>query len=136
MGKGMTGWLSPEGVFHPCEYGEHSELANETVWGSETLRKERARITYEQGSVAHEQEVLKELLWIPMGIPRWGSQENMDYLFVSYKGSTAEQDKWLKENYQELSEPQQKMLNEHYEDMKIVQEIQKKREERRKVHNG
>lgn len=136
MGKGMTGWLSPTGVFHPCEYGEHSQLASETVWGSETLQKERVRLTHEQGSVAHTEDVLKELLWIPMGIPRWGSQANMDYLFVSYKGSTAEQDKWLQEHYQELSEPQQKLLDAHYEDMKMMREVQKMREEGRKAHNG
>ena len=28
---GLTGWLSPDGVFYPCEYGEHSKKAFEIV---------------------------------------------------------------------------------------------------------
>ncbi|AYP68147.1 hypothetical protein PQE75_gp015 [Bacillus phage vB_BcoS-136] len=116
MGKGLTGWLAPNGIFHACEYGEHYQLANELIWNNKELAREKVRISGEKGTVAHETDVLRELLWIPMGIPKWGSQENMDYLFISHLGRTDEQIKWFNENYNSLSETQQKMLEEHIDD--------------------
>ncbi|MBJ7935574.1 hypothetical protein FNE59_20435 [Bacillus thuringiensis] len=117
MESGLTGWLSPDGIFYPCEYGGHMQLAAEQVRSNGKLRKERARIGFEQGTVVHEEEVLKELLWIPMGIPKWGPQPNMDYIFISYLGRTDKQEKWLKEHYGELSLTQQKMVDEYNEDL-------------------
>ncbi|PEB54604.1 hypothetical protein COO03_05020 [Bacillus sp. AFS098217] len=117
MGNGLTGWLSPDGVFYPCEYGGHMQLATKQVRASEKLRKERSRIGFEQGTVVHEEEVLKELLWIPMGVPKWGSRPSMDYVFISYLGRTDEQAKWLDEHYDELSETQQKMVDEYNDEL-------------------
>lgn len=128
MGKGLTGWLSPDGVFYPCAYGEHSELASECMWSDTKLKQERVRLSHEQGTVVHATEVLKELLWIVMGMPKWGSHPSHDYIFLSHLGTTKEQDDWLQANYGQLSEPQQKMVDQHYEDMKLGQEIRNKRD--------
>ncbi|PLS18936.1 hypothetical protein CVD28_00620 [Bacillus sp. M6-12] len=115
-GKGLTGWLSPEGEFSPCEYGEHYKLATEIVYGNNDLNRERVRIGHEKGTVIDGEEALKELLWIPMGVPKWGGQSDMDYLFISHLGRTEAQIKWFEENYENLSETQKEKLEEHIND--------------------
>ncbi|MEK4839422.1 hypothetical protein [Bacillus sp. FSL L8-0152] len=117
MGNGLTGWLSPDGVFLVCQYGEHYQTAYELLSSDDHLKKERVRLNYERGTVVHQTEVLKELLWIPMGVPKWGPQPNMDYIFISYLGRTDKQEKWLSEHYDELSETQQKMVDEYNDDL-------------------
>jgi hypothetical protein len=102
--------------FYTCEYGEHYKLATKLVYESTELSKERVRIGFEKGTVVSGDDTLKELHWIPMGVPEWGSQANMDYLYISHLGRTDEQIKWFDENYHDLSETQQGMLEEHIED--------------------
>lgn len=118
MGKGLTGWLSPDGVFYSCNYGEHNELSSQLYEkNQEELGAERAKLTAERGRVADVHTVLREVLWIPMGASGQGSTTLMDYVFVSYKGMTNEQIIWFKENFKELSPVQQEMIETYLEVM-------------------
>ena len=31
MRYGLSGYLAPDGIFYECDYGKHSELANELI---------------------------------------------------------------------------------------------------------
>lgn len=116
MGKGLTGWLSPNGDFYPCNYGEHNELASVTYENNrEKLKAVRAEISYERGRVVDAHTVLREVMWIPMGSSGQGSTTLMDYVFVSYKGMTEEQIAWFKNNFNDLSPAQQEMVEDYLE---------------------
>jgi hypothetical protein len=125
MGEGLTGWLSPQGEFFPCEYGEHSYLASEifdTHENSNQMKRERINISNEKRGILPHDETLKEMLWIPMGTPKWGSNPSKDYLFIPFTGRTEPQIKWFEDNYDKLSETQQEMLKEHIEDYILLNE--------------
>ena len=112
FGKGMTGWLSPDGVFYECSYGEHYKFAQELMSTNPELDSERIRIGHEQGTVIHGEIALRELEWIPMGVPSNG-RGGVDYIHIPLEGRTEEQIEWFEENYYHLSELQQSILQNH-----------------------
>jgi len=86
--KGLSGWLSPEGVFYPCQRGEHSHFA------------EKYYNTQDE-SEGH---------YIPMGV----SEPDGEYSFlVITKRLTSEQSLWFETNW-ELLNPIQKDIVENY----------------------
>lgn len=98
VGKGLTGWLDPEGVFHPCGYGEHHLFAHKIMdGGSPSISYDRLRF---------------ERMYIPMGS---SNRENGSYIFINIdKGKplvTDKQKKWLKENFDKLDRMQKIMVN-------------------------
>ncbi|MEH7210224.1 hypothetical protein V7094_29135 [Priestia megaterium] len=120
MGKGLTGWLSPNGDFYPCNYGEHHELSSDIYQKNrEELGNERARISAERDRLVDVHTVLREIMWIPMGASGQGSTTLMDYVFVSYKGMTDEQIAWFKENFDNLSPAQQEMVETYLEVLEL-----------------
>lgn len=120
MGQGLTGWLSPIGDFYPCNYGEHNELSSVVYENNrEQLRAVRSEISSERGRVVDVHTVLREVMWIPMGSSGQGSSTLMDYVFVSYKGMTAEQLAWFEANFDRLSPAQQEMVETYIEVEKL-----------------
>lgn len=126
MGKneGLSGWLSPIGEFHPCEYGEHSNLAYEIIDGKrsspEIIQAHQEHYEKEKQPVISERALLEFLQWIPMGIPKWGSNPHKDYLFISYKvGITEAQKKWFESQRKSLSSTQLQMLDDALEDLEM-----------------
>ena len=120
MGKGLTGWLSPNGDFHACNYGEHHELSSEVYEKNrEELGNARARISAERDRLVDVHTVLREVMWIPMGASGQGSTTLMDYVFVSYKGMSDEQIVWFKENFDKLSPAQQEMIETYLEVLEL-----------------
>lgn len=126
MGKneGLSGWLSPIGEFHPCEYGEHSNLAYEIIDGKrsspEIIQAHQEHYEKEKQPVISERALLEFLQWVPMGIPKGGSNPFKDYLFISYKVGVSEQQKeWFEKHREYLSITQLKMLDEALEDLKM-----------------
>jgi hypothetical protein len=116
MSKGLTGWLSPQGEFFPCEYAEHSYLASEMFENhrnSKEMNSERVRINNTKGTVLPYDDSLREMFWIPMG---------RGYLFISNEGRTQEQINWFEDNYEKLSDTQKEMLDEHIEDYLALRE--------------
>lgn len=95
--KGLTGWLDPKGVFHPCEYGEHRYFAEEIIGDYPFTSYDRLR---------------DEKFYIPMG-----TNFNDDgYVFLSIDKDklepiiTDEQKKWFDENFKRLDKGQQRMV--------------------------
>lgn len=128
MNEGMTGWLSPEGQFHPCGYGEHYDLASELVQEHVNKEevKEKRKETFENTGrpITSERGLLELMTWIPMGVPKWGSQPSKDYLFINYKvGVTENQKKWFEENKDTLSVTQLQMVREALEDLDEMEEL-------------
>lgn len=126
MGKneGLSGWLSPIGEFHPCEYGEHSNLANEIMDGKrsspEVVQAHQDHYEKEKRPVISERALLEFLQWVPMGTPKWGSNSAQDYLFISYKvGVSEKQKEWFENHREQLSHTQLKMLDEALEDLEM-----------------
>lgn len=122
MNKGLTGWLSAEGEFFPCGYGQHYELAIDII--NEQIRKDVVEKTrkehYEKTNeiVQSERQLLELMTWIPMGIPKSGSHPTKDYLYISYDvGITAKQKEWFQKNQNKLSLTQIKLLQEALEDL-------------------
>ena len=93
---GLTGWLDPQGVFHPCEYGKHNEFAMEIV----------------DSYGAYEQ--LKTQFYIPMGAD---FDEDKSYVFINIDHDklepliTDEQKKWFDDNFERLAKGQQQMVS-------------------------
>lgn len=120
MKTGQTGWLSPEGVFHSCQYGEHYQLAQDIFdehEERERLYQERQEVFKNKDGYVGERDSLAYMKWIPMGVPDWGSQPQKDYLFIKFDvGITKAQFDWFKSNKDKLSETQLNMLNEFLSD--------------------
>lgn len=120
MKTGQTGWLSPEGVFYACKYGEHYQLAQdifEEHEDSARLLTERQQVFKNQNGYVGERDSLAYMKWIPMGVPEWGSHPQKDYLFIKIDvGLTDAQLDWFKVNKETLSETQIKMLNDFLSD--------------------
>lgn len=82
----LTGWLSPKGKFHPCEYGEHMFFAQELV----------------------EKNVEDMDSYIRMG---HSYLDNISYIDIAEKNMTDEQKNFFEKNKDKLSEEQIKILN-------------------------
>lgn len=124
MNDGLTGWLSPSGVFYGCGYGEHYDLARRMFNGDvgedleDELRDCRIRVANRYGRVLGDREVLELSSWVPMGVPHSGSDPGRDYLFIKYGvGVTDEQLDWFEENRDVLSETQYGFVEEYLEDI-------------------
>lgn len=86
-GFGLSGWLTPEGEFYPCEHGEHWKFAKENL---------------------KKQDKLQELQYISMGSLGY-ELEKTSHLFLPLNGLTPKQEKWFEEHYEYL-DPQQKKI--------------------------
>jgi hypothetical protein len=97
--KGLTGWLDPEGIFHPCDYGEHSIFAQEVIDDYPYSAYDRLRY---------------EKFFIPMG-SLW--DESRSYVFINIDEKiiepiiTEEQRKWFVENFNKLDLGQKEMVS-------------------------
>lgn len=124
--KGLTGWLSPEGVFHECEHGEHYNLASELMDAidSKVVSDKRMELYEKKGSVVHSERVLlEEMIWIPMGGSEDGSSRSRDYLFINYLiGLTPKQKEWFELNQNKLSSNQLQQLQEALEDLEEMED--------------
>ncbi|WP_442637796.1 hypothetical protein [Rossellomorea marisflavi] len=124
--KGLTGWLSPEGVFHECEYGEHYNLASELMDAidSKVVSDKRIELYEKKGSIVHSERVLlEEMIWIPMGGSENGNSRGKDYLFINYLiGVTQKQKDWFAGNKDKLSANQLKQLEEALEDLEEMED--------------
>lgn len=96
---GLTGWLDPKGVFHPCKYGEHNILAQEVM---------DSDLPYQSYEKLKEQKH-----YIPMGV----SPDSSDsYVFIHIDQTslepviTKEQIQWFKTNFNELDRGQKLMV--------------------------
>jgi hypothetical protein len=103
---GLTGWLTPDGNFIECEYGNHSEIAKEIMRVEEDLRIRRIL-----KGIKFDDKALKEFLFVPMGSKGEGF-EGCSYIFIPTEGRFTDfQMIWLKENYSNLDEIQQSLLD-------------------------
>lgn len=97
--KGLTGWLDPKGVFHPCEYGEHRYFAEEIINDYPFTSYDRLR---------------EEKLFIPMG-SMWNEKDSYVFLNIDQKKLepilTDEQRKWFDDNLDRLDEGQKQMVS-------------------------
>ena len=100
---GLTGWLDPEGEFHPCNYGEHNKFAEKII-----------------DSYGAYSRLRDELLYIPMGA---AFNEKESYVFINIDSEKAEplitqkQKEWFDKNFSRLAKGQQEMVNDWlYED--------------------
>lgn len=108
MEQGLTGWLSPEGEFYPCKYGEHYQFATKVLSEDAKLNQDRFPMEYEKGTAITGSEALKELYWVAMGV---------DYIHIPSLGFTRPQAEWINRNLIDLSDPQRGMLYQFIEDM-------------------
>ena len=96
---GLTGWLDPEGVFHPCGFSEHSEYAQKILESYNTWD------AYDR--------IRDEKLYIPMG---GDYDENDAYVFLNIDNDklepiiTDKQKKWFDDNFHRLAKGQQEMV--------------------------
>lgn len=94
---GLTGWLDPEGVFHPCEYGEHRDYAMDIIDSFNAYDKLR----YEE-------------YYIPMGADY---DEDRAYVFLNIDQEklepiiTDKQRKWFDDNFDRLAKGQKEMVS-------------------------
>ena len=101
-GKGLTGWLSPSGLFLPCSYREHAILAHRIMFNKRYNRQYKL--------VPEDQ--LRLFNWVSMT-----SNNNPDlssYIFIPtlpYQ-FTDDQLFWLYNNYYKLDQRQKDYLNE------------------------
>lgn len=121
--EGLTGWLSPGGIFYECGYGEHSELARDLLDGdvddrlAEELSEGVLGISRDLGRLVGVRDGLELLKWVPMGVPETGSDVRRDYLFIKYDvGVTEDQMEWFEKNRERLTETQYGYVLEYLED--------------------
>jgi hypothetical protein len=122
---GLTGWLSPIGEFHPCEFGEHYKLASEILEKDERLSQRRVRWITKEGTVRSADEFLRrsESKWIPMGSKGEG-YDKLSYVFISPEKITDEQRWFFAWRFHELDENQIDILA--AQDIFTPEEIQMK----------
>lgn len=98
--EGKSGWLSPEGRFYPCKYGDHWDKARKIL--------HKLGITY---AFAPEDKLRKMFQWVSME-----SSYGSSYVSIATKDDgvcdyTDKQIKWLKRNYKKLDKDQQEYLD-------------------------
>lgn len=120
MGQGLTGWLTPEGEFHTCLFGNHHELAYEFM-NNEELRKEQTKARLHDSLYQHEDEFLRRVkAFIPMGVD---PQSNDSYLHMPIDEKTCEpmvteqQKRWFKDHFEEFTVIQQSVVAGWLEDL-------------------
>jgi hypothetical protein len=120
MRVGKTGWLTPEGVFHECNYGEHHILAYRFM-ENEELQKEQARARLENSIYQHSDEFLRRIKsYIPMGVEPGGGYS---YLFLPICEKTYEplvtdaQRRWFRDNIHLLTDHQRSEVLKWLEDL-------------------
>lgn len=112
--KGLTGWLDPSGVFHPCRYGKHSVLAME-VMDSDYPYTSCDRLKEDHN-------------YIPMGVCPDGDS----YVFLNIDQKqlkpiiTDEQIKWFEQHLNELDDEQKEMVLDWLEDTLSTHVVTKK----------
>ncbi len=98
---GLSGWLSPEGVFYSCQYMRHGDMAMQIVNGNTELRQQQIKINVEQGTILPLEQSLKMMDWIVMGCSPY-QEGTGDYIFFplhdpNWKCSNA-QHEWFEQN--------------------------------------
>ena len=99
-GYGLTGWLSPSGIFTPCKYHEHSVLAQKII----------AKQSYNRQYKFIAEDQLRMFNWVSMT----SSKDLSSYIFIPTLPFyfTDEQLNWLYNNYIKLDGKQRAYLNE------------------------
>lgn len=105
----VSGWLSPKGVFTPCEYGHHLDTAEEVLFVSEERNQAYQHI--------FEERVLELTGYIKIVGHHY--QQNSNYLCFPEqfaepnKRTTKHQIGWLLDHFEELSEGQKEYVATH-----------------------
>lgn len=102
---GKTGWLTPEGIFHECNYGQHRILAR-VFMQDEELRAKQVFARNEDSLQQFDEEFLRRSLsYIPMGtqLGGWDAYLHFNIDKKIYEAIvTDSQIDWFKENYKFL----------------------------------
>jgi hypothetical protein len=97
---GMSGWLDPEGIFHPCGFGEH------TVYALNLINKEEEKNGWKNANT-DEMEVLMENQHISMSV-----MEQSTGSFMSILGQlTPPQVEWFDRFFYKLAPTQRSTLS-------------------------
>lgn len=88
---GLIGWLDPEGVFHPCAWGEHHIFAEKY---------------YDESNAENEQ-------YVKLASHKWDVKKS--YAFIPPAGLTEVQKEWFSKHFTDLDEEQQSMVLDYYE---------------------
>ncbi|PFZ80076.1 hypothetical protein COL82_04060 [Bacillus toyonensis] len=102
MRYGLSGYLAPDGIFYECDYGKHSELANELI------EKYKIKNKTNYNEIATRGEFLK------FGTYPWSSKEGCSgcHVFKSlFHPLSNKQSIWIKENLDKLTDKQRSELN-------------------------
>ncbi len=97
--EGKSGWLSPEGRFYYCRYGEHWIKARKILkkFGVDTLLSEdKLKHTFQ---------------WVSMGSSYGSSYVSIAVDENGPRPYTEKQIAWLKKNYADLDKAQQEYLD-------------------------
>lgn len=107
--KGLNGWLSPDGKFYHCKYGEHGKVAKQLLDQIRSLRHNKyLKNKYEKEPDEH---ILREQLYIVMG-SKGEQYPNYSYIHISQK-LTKKQLKWIHANLDKFDKMQLQILKEH-----------------------
>ncbi|MTI67819.1 MAG: hypothetical protein FH753_14635 [Firmicutes bacterium] len=114
--KGLTGWLSPKGIFYPCKYGEHRILAQKILFKHKIKDSKLRKALKNETSIPND-NILKLDHFIAMG-----SSNHCSYVCLNNKKVTKKQIKWIHKNFNNLDlkqrnsvshllKPKKKLLN-------------------------
>ena len=85
---GLSGWLTPEGKFHPCEHGEHWKFASHVM--------------------EQDKDTLHHMQYVSMGSV--GNYfKTYSHLFIPIDGLTDNQKAWFEKHYRYLDVEQKKV---------------------------
>ncbi|MFE8701044.1 hypothetical protein ACFYKX_10535 [Cytobacillus sp. FJAT-54145] len=103
---GLSGWLDPEGQFHPCSYGRHHEFAQDEMERLANL-----------GDYPYESvDQLRERSYIPMGGSSTGWYVFLPINHETYKPMVSKaQYAWFQTHWHELDAEQQEMVSDWLE---------------------
>jgi len=118
----LIGWLSPDGVFYECRYGEHHIVASDILQKHEQsvqMKREQMTLMKKHGYMG-ERDSLSYMKWIPLGTYMEGMSDDADYFFIrNGTGITTEQYQWCQDNKSLLSPSQIHMINVYLTDNEV-----------------
>lgn len=113
LNNGLTGWLTPEGEFIPCDYGKHHEFANLFMQNAKYYA-EKAQASIDRSLLQHNDEFLRRVKsYIPMGVQPGGSSSYIHFHIDPAKLEavvTDEQVEWFRANFNLLTDEQKKQV--------------------------
>ncbi len=125
-GKGVNGWLTPEGKFYPCGLWENSKMADRLVEKFNLVSEKRRACVdnpYSLLMFSHNFLRRKKMFVSLVSSVNHSTVE----MCIDYENAevhvTDKQIKWLQDNHDELSATQQEVLVKEFQKCRVVTHI-------------